>query len=117
MSFELILPFLRPIEPLLLDEDVKRNHGQSRRLMVVRTRRHHIAKSRTFPSTPASYKLASKSLPINSARSSTRTTHFCTRNSRTGVGWRQWIPPLVRPAHLRSLRSGNSPAAITQLMI
>ena len=27
MSFELILPFLRPIEPLLLDEDVSEIMG------------------------------------------------------------------------------------------
>ena len=35
MSFELILPFLRPIEPLLLDEEVTRNHGQSQLVVVV----------------------------------------------------------------------------------
>ena len=35
MSFELILPFLRPIEPLLLDDEHQRNHGQSRCVLVV----------------------------------------------------------------------------------
>ena len=64
--------------------------------MVVRTRRHHVPRAEPFRSTPASCEPASKSLPINSARSSTRTTHSCTHNFRTEAGWRQWIPPVVR---------------------
>ncbi len=36
MSFELILPFLRPIEPLLLDESVSEIMGNPDAYVVVR---------------------------------------------------------------------------------
>jgi hypothetical protein len=38
MSFELILPFLRPIEPLLLDESISENMGgRNRRTTATKT--------------------------------------------------------------------------------
>jgi hypothetical protein len=42
MSFELILPFLRPIEPLLLDESISEIIGQSGCFLVARPRRETL---------------------------------------------------------------------------
>jgi hypothetical protein len=71
MSFELILPFLRPIEPLLLDEASAKSwaipmlHGGTNAT-------ESSTKRRPFPSTQANSALAWKSLPISLARNLTK---------------------------------------------
>ena len=53
MSFELILPFLRPDRAAVAGRQHQRDHGQSRRLMVVRARREDAPRSAPFLSMPA----------------------------------------------------------------
>jgi len=55
MSFELILPFLRPIEALLLDEDVAKSWANPDASWWYDATAS-CSKSRTFRSTPANYK-------------------------------------------------------------
>jgi len=59
MSFELILPFLRPIKPLLLDESISEIMGNPDASWWYE-RDGTMFKSRTSRSTPASYKPALK---------------------------------------------------------
>ena len=53
MSFDLILPFLRPIEPLLLDESVSEIMGNPDSSWSYE-RDEDCVRNRTFPSTPRS---------------------------------------------------------------
>ena len=59
MSFELILPFLRPIEPLLLDDSVSEIMGNPDASWWFE-RDGIFPRKRAFPSTPASFAPASK---------------------------------------------------------
>ena len=81
MSFELIRPFLRPIEPLLLDESVSEIMGNpdstwwdEREGIITQDRGVAVRAGACAP--------ASKSLPTSSAKSSTKTIRCSTRSSR-----------------------------------
>ena len=59
MSFELILPFLRPIEPLLLDDSISEIMGNPDASWWYE-RDGIVRREEAFPSTPASSAPASK---------------------------------------------------------
>jgi hypothetical protein len=83
MSFELILPFLRPIEALLLDEDVSEIMGNPDSSCGLASAMEDCARNRTFPSMPPDCAPASKSSPIISAKGSTKTILDYRRSFRT----------------------------------
>jgi len=72
MSFELILPFLRPIEPLLLDDKYQRDHGQSRCLMV-RRRGDHAGEA-TISFDVGKLRAGLEVMPTSSVKSLPKTT-------------------------------------------
>ena len=87
MSFELILPFLRPIEPLLLDDSISEIMGNpDASWWYERDGIVHREAAVSFD--PAGYSPVSKSLPISWERSSMRTTPSCTLSSPPEAGWR-----------------------------
>ena len=107
MSFELILPFLRPIEPLLLDEASAKSWAIPMPLGGTNAR-ESCARKRPFPSTPASSAPASKSSPISSAKSSTKTTQSLNAQLPDGSRLAAVIPPVVRPSPALTIRKFTS---------
>jgi Flp pilus assembly CpaF family ATPase len=115
MSFELILPFLRPIEALLLDENVSEIMGNpdaswwyERDGIMFQEPNISFDAGKLQTGLEVIANQLGKKLDEDNPLD-------CTHNSRTEVGWRQSSRRLCA-VHLRS-SSGNSPAAITQLMI
>ena len=114
MSFELILPFLRPIEPLLLDEDVSEIMGnpdaswwceRDGRLFQEQNISFDAGKLQTGLEVIANQ--LGKKLDEDNPRLHAQLPD--------GSRFAAWIPPVVSPAP--ALRYGNSPAAITRSMI
>ena len=89
MSFELILPFLRPIEPLLLDEEVSEIMGNPDSTWWYEREGTAAAGNRALPSTPAVCAPASKSSPTSSANGSTKTIRCSTRSFPTAAASRR----------------------------
>jgi hypothetical protein len=98
MSFELILPFLRPIEPLLLDDSISEIMGNPDASWWYE-RDGIVRREDSIPSTPASFAPASKWLPTSSVNGWMKTTRSSTRSFRMEAAWRLSFRPLcgLRP--------------------
>jgi len=88
MSFELILPFLRPIEGLLLDENISEIMGNPDSSWWFEREGTLIAQ-RTFRSRLKGYELVWKSSRISSGKNLTRIIQSSTRNCPMAAGWPQ----------------------------
>ena len=84
MSFELILPFLRPIEPLLLDESISEIMGNPDSTWWYE-RDGILCRDASIDSMRRSFGPGLKSSPTSSAKSSTKTTRCSMRSSPMGA--------------------------------
>ena len=101
MSFELILPFLRPIEPLLLDDSISEIMGNPDASWWYE--RDGIMRREASISFDAGRLRTGLEVIANQlGKSSMKTTPSSTRSSRTGAAWRRSFLRscgLARPHH------------------
>jgi Flp pilus assembly CpaF family ATPase len=113
MSFELILPFLRPIEPLLLDESISEIMGNPDASWWYE-RDGIIHREETISFDAGKLRTGLEVIANQLGKRSTKTTLYSMRNSRMGA--------VLRPSFRRlsgSLRHSlfeSSPAATTRSM-
>ena len=87
MSFELILPFLRPIEPLLLDDSISEIMGNPDASWWYE-RDGIIHREAAVSFDPGRLRTGLEVIANQLGKSSTRTIQSCTRNCPTEAAWR-----------------------------
>ena len=88
MSFELILPFLRPIEPLLLDENVSEIMGNPDASWWYE-RDGIMCQEANISFDAGKLRTGLEVIANQLGKKLDEDNPFCTHNSRTGAAWRQ----------------------------